>query len=74
MKPLKRSFITHFEKEFYKSLNLTNLPQGDLQLNGGNCLGAIGTGGNCTGGNCLRGNCPEGDCLGGDWHGGNCPQ
>ena len=25
----------HFEKEFYNSLNLTNLPQGDLQLNGG---------------------------------------
>ena len=62
-----------FEKEFYNLLSLTNLPQGDLQLNGGRegiVQGAIGTWGNSPGGNCLGGNCPGtknkgGDCLGG---------
>ena len=40
--------IKPFEKEFYNSLNLTNLSQEDLQLN----AGAEGRGGYCTGENC----------------------
>ena len=48
--------IKPFEKEFYNSLNLTNIPQGDLQLNSGGIVrGAIGTGGYCLGGNWHRG-------------------
>ena len=63
--------IKPFKKEFYNLLNLTNLPQRDLQLNGGG--GGIVRGGNwhrgqLSGGNCLRGNCPRGNYLGG-----NCP-
>ena len=46
--------IKPFEKEFYNAFNLANLPRGDLQFNGENCLGALGTGDNC----------PWGDCLG----------
>ena len=69
--------IKPFEKEFYNSLNLTNLPQGDLQLNCGALAQrtivqgviawrvifreAIGIGGNC----------PGSECVGGAWHGGN---
>ena len=45
--------IKPFKKEFYNLLNLTNLPQRDLQLNGGRgggiVRGKIGTGGNCPG-------------------------
>ena len=76
--------IKPFEKEFYNSFKLTNLPQGDLQLNGGwNCprgnwhRGLL-SGGVIVWGVIVRGvigtggNCPGGDCLGGNWHGGNC--
>ena len=64
--------IKPFEKEFYNSLNLTNLPQGDLQLiGGGDCPGGkLAQGAIVRGAIGIGGNCPGGDCLGGNWHGG----
>ena len=43
---VKNKDIKHFEKEFYKSCNLTNLPRREgehLQLNGGIVCVATGT-------------------------------
>ena len=39
-------------------------------MEGSNCLGVIGIGGNCPGGNCLGGNCPEGNWHRGELSGG----
>ena len=47
--------IKPFEKEFYNSLNLTNLPQRYLQLNGGDCPGSNLHKWQLSGGNCLGG-------------------
>ena len=59
-----------FEKEFYSSLNLANLPQGDLQLNGGDCPGSNWHKGQWSGGSCLGGNWYRGQLSAGWFSGG----
>ena len=65
--------IKPFEKEFYNLLNLTNLPQGDLQLNGGDCPGGNFTGVNCLGGNYTGGIVWGAIGMGVNCSGGNSP-
>ena len=67
--------IKPFQREFYNSFNLTNLPRGNLQLNGGGLPGGqLAQGAIVRGAIGTVGNYPGCDCLGASGMGVNCPR